>query len=449
MHLKETLFHCLPAGRYAMAGLLRLLDVVETDTVPSAAVECHAQPRLLINPAFVSRHASTPEKLMMLVMHEVHHVLLGHTRRLPSQTGADNFVFDCVINALLCRMFPQPEYTALFRDFYPEDRFPACLLRPPEHWHPEHASELLPSGLQGAWQGAAAAREIYLALYSGLGASYEEVRRLLSVVEVLGGLEGLPLLGDHAHSVNGSTTASESAFAGAVGALVRHWPTPPDPLRGQSLEGLMRTSHLTVERQPGNRQRMRRLIRKLADGRRQGSSTRHRQSSGLKVDTPVPVLNRRAIVSRSLGLTPLLYQDDLFREQTLPAGDRVHLYLDVSGSMEAIKGAIYGAVLDCERWLAPQVHLFSTEVAEATPKQLRRGYCASTGGTDIGCVIEHMKKNRVRRALLLTDGYVGQPQGAEAEFLQGVLLGVAYTECHDPTDLAPFADHEIALSIRA
>jgi hypothetical protein len=40
-------------------------------------------PRLLINPQFVEAHAATPERLLMLVMHELHHVLLGHTR-LPT-----------------------------------------------------------------------------------------------------------------------------------------------------------------------------------------------------------------------------------------------------------------------------------------------------------------------------------------------------------------------------
>lgn len=447
MNLKETLFHCLPAGRYALAGMLRLLDVVETEAVPSAAVECQAQPRLLINPAFVATHANTPEKLMMLVLHEIHHVLLGHTRRLPSQSQADNVVFDCVINALLCRMFPQPEYTALFRDFYPEDKFPACLLRPPEGWHPVHAAGLLPAALQRDWHGVEAAREIYLALYSAQGASYDEVRRLLPMVEVKGSLADLPLLGDHEHSVHGTSSASDTAFASAVGALVSHWPAPPDPLRGQSLQGLLRTSHLTVERQPGNRQRLRQLILKLADGRIHGSSTRWLQASPLIVDTPMPVMNRRSIVSRSLGMTPLLFQSTLAQEKSIPAGDRVHLYLDVSGSMDAIKGAIYGAVLDCERWLAPHIHLFSTEVAEATPGQLRRGFCRSTGGTDLACVIGHMRAHRVQRALVLTDGYVGKPKGIEAKFLQGLRLGVAYTASHSKVDLAPFTDHDVELSI--
>ena len=65
--LAERILGCFPGGSYALSALLRLLDIVASDTVPSAAVECVAQPRLLVNPEFVERHARTPEKLMMLV----------------------------------------------------------------------------------------------------------------------------------------------------------------------------------------------------------------------------------------------------------------------------------------------------------------------------------------------------------------------------------------------
>ena len=111
--------------------------------------------------------------------------------------------------------------------------------------------------------------------------------------------------------------------------------------------------------------------------------------------------------------------------------------------------ACQGAVLDCEGWLAPQIHLFSTQVADASPAELRRGYCASTGGTDIDCVIRHMQKHRVQRALVVTDGYVGRPKGTDAQFLHGVRLGVAYTDGHNKSDLAPFTDHEVELPIQA
>ena len=51
----------------------------------------------------------------------------------------------------------------------------------------------------------------------------------------------------------------------------------------------------------------------------------------------------------------------------------------VSGSMDGIKSALYGAVLDCEDLVNPTIHLFSTRVADiSTPiivaeaKSLRR-----------------------------------------------------------------------------
>src|SRR5437773_12270809 len=129
--MQERILDCFPAGSYALSALLRLVDVVETPDVETAAVECRSNPRMLVNPEFVEKSAATPEKLLMLVMHELHHVLLGHTRLFPCVTAVDNLVFDAVINALLCRMFPQTEHTAFFTELYSEEDFPACLLRPP------------------------------------------------------------------------------------------------------------------------------------------------------------------------------------------------------------------------------------------------------------------------------------------------------------------------------
>ena len=114
--ITDRILDTFPSGSYALTALLRLLDIVESPAVPTAAVECRVQPRMLINPDFVKRHAASPEKLLMLVMHELHHVLLGHTTLFPRLTRVDNFIFDAVINGLLCRMFPDPQYTAFFTD---------------------------------------------------------------------------------------------------------------------------------------------------------------------------------------------------------------------------------------------------------------------------------------------------------------------------------------------
>jgi hypothetical protein len=40
--LAEAILDAFPSGSYAMTGLLRLLDIVATSAVPTAAVECRA-----------------------------------------------------------------------------------------------------------------------------------------------------------------------------------------------------------------------------------------------------------------------------------------------------------------------------------------------------------------------------------------------------------------------
>ena len=59
--LTERILDAFPSGSYSISALLRICDSVETDAVPTAAVECRVQPKLLINPAFVKKHAATPE----------------------------------------------------------------------------------------------------------------------------------------------------------------------------------------------------------------------------------------------------------------------------------------------------------------------------------------------------------------------------------------------------
>lgn len=447
--LKDRLFDCLPAGRYALAGLLRLVDVVETDAVPTAAVECHAQPRLLINPAFVAQHAATPEKLMMLVLHEIHHVLLGHTRRLSGPTPTDNFVFDAIINALLCRMFPQPAYTALFRDFYAADAFPACLLRPPEGWDPAARVVPVPPALEP--KGMGPARQVYTSLYSREGASYDDVRHVLRAFlrRRERALAGVPLLGDHEGEPN-LASASGGAFAQGVADIVRHWPAPPEPVRGLSLDELLRDTRVRVQRPPSTRRLLRDLISRVAAGGLSRRGAVRWTVAPMVVETPVPVPDRRAATCRALGMTPLLYRGEVAVSQRLPEQERVHVYVDVSGSMEGIKGPLYGAVLDCQALVHPKVHLFSTQVAEVTPAQMRAGVCRSTGGTDIQCVTRHMARHKVKRAVVLTDGYVGQAGPAGAQWLKAARLGVGYLgDFIDERPLAPYADATVRLPIRA
>lgn len=423
--IAEQILDCFPSGSYALAGLLRLMDIVETDKVPTAAVECRIQPKLLINPEFVQKHAHTSEKLLMLVMHELHHVLLGHTTLFPTITPVQNFVFDAVINGIICRMFPAPEYTSFLTDYYDAKTYPHFLLRPPLNWPNGAASA---GGIPGIpLAGIRKIREVHAALYSEAGATYKEVFDLLPKFLSEDAIKGVPLIGGHVEggATEGDLEHRAPVLFDIVRGIVEEWPQPPDPIQGRSLANVLQDTTIKPHRTTSSRAILRRLIRKVA-GVHDNGAVRQTRIDTLSAPTPIPNLNRRAAVLRVLGHEPLLHPNEVSWPRVVRTGERVHVYLDVSGSMEAVKEALYGAVLDCREYVHPQVHLFSTEVASITLAKLSRGVCRSTGGTDIVCVADHMAKNQVRRTLIITDGWVGSPRGRHHTTLAQAKLAVAF-----------------------
>ena len=131
------------------------------------------------------------------------------------------------------------------------------------------------------------------------------------------------------------------------------------------------------------------------------------------------------------------------------SGERVHVYLDVSGSIGELKGPLYGAVFDSREFVHPQVHLFSDAIHDISISQLRKGVCKTTHGTSIDCVAEHIQKQRVRRAVLITDGFVGKPVGMHRDTLAAIKLGVCYQQDRSrvPADLDAVTDHAAYLEL--
>jgi len=150
---------------------------------------------------------------------------------------------------------------------------------------------------------------------------------------------------------------------------------------------------------------------------------------------------------RSLGAQPLLHRTTVPTRRMAPSSDRVHVYLDVSGSVTGMVPALYGAVLACGPRVHPVVHLFSTKVFDVTLQQLRAGRCETTNGTCIECVGEHMTRHGVRRAVLVTDGFVGKPGASTHAVMKQAVVGVALTPgSTQRADLEEVADHWANLS---
>jgi hypothetical protein len=421
--IADSLINAFPSASHGLPALLQLSEIVESTAVPTAAVECTRRPRLLINPEFVAKHANTPGKLAMLVMHELHHVILGHTRLHPRLTPLDNLVFDAVINSMLCRMLPERATRSMFTDFYRDDRFPECFLRPSPDWSPV-ADGSPPAAL--AALDKAPLRDLHMRLYSEQGVGYDELRSALADAAV--DVPDVVLLGDHRPHGSGSSSDGDlelrcPEMLEQIRRIVERWPQPPTPIIGRSMADFVKGTRIEVK-PPSKRSRLRWLLQRIA-GRRGTATGFHAQESFRAIETPVPVLDRRAAVLHGLGHRPAFYRHALPNPRGGRGGERVHLYVDVSGSMNSVLGPLYGAAVDCSALVHPVVHLFSTKIAEVELRELGRGVVKSTGGTSIECVAAHMHQHGVRRAVVVTDGFVGKPGTTALATLRQCRLGVA------------------------
>jgi hypothetical protein len=318
----------------------------------------------------------------------------------------------------------------MFTSFYAGDRFPECILRPPAGWTPDVPARLPP--VLEAIPRMSRVGEIYRALYSTAGASYrdlyEELRGVLpQTIQVR-------LIGNH----GGELPELNGVVFDAVRSIVERWPQPPDPIAGRSWSELLKLEGRTP--QPSNRSRLRALLRKVG-GQGAGALRGVPGRQAIPAVSPVPAADRRTVVLRALGVPQLLYRSEVTVKRRTSC-ERVHVYLDVSGSVDDFKAALYGAVSDCGDLIHPTVHLFSTEVFDISLRRLRGGECRTTGGTSIECVAAHMARHSIRRAVLLSDGAVGIPGRTARAILESAVIGVALTPGYNiRRDLEPVVRH--------
>ena len=442
--LRQRIFNVLPAAGYQMDRLLQLMDLVESDRSPSACVECRAKPRMHFNPDFVKEHCRLDEHLFMLVMHELYHVVLGHTTLFERHTPLHNFVFDAVVNAMLSREFPDKTYWSFFCRLYDADEFPERLLRPPEGWR-ERKSErsegkvrLGAEDLRFPDDASPAERKAMELLYgrpsSNEAVTYLDVyRAVLNTLEkkVAKGadwdalLQDVTLLGDHEgealDGLHDADVLDDETVMATVRNIVEEWPPPDKPLAGRDMGRTPQDFLLDAADEPGRNFRgaLRKLLDKAGILKSGGSSRKLATLSEeeRELRTPLPRLEdrRAAGMEMALGFRPLLFdgRERLPRRKLAPR-DVAFVYLDVSGSMHAVIPKLTAALREPHRKGEVRLFVFSTVVDEVKPRiPFEKQELQNTGGTDVGCVCAHLaamlEQETPRRVVLLTDGYVGRP----------------------------------------
>ena len=414
---------------FACRALLQIVSTEFTTDVPTAAVTCGGEPRLLLNPEFLARHCQTDAHVKAVICHEFLHVLLRHTEGRGPQSWAEHLALDAVINAIIHRALGEA-YSSFMTRFYQCQRGVGRLLRAP------------PAGKTGYWsenyRNADEAERKLLSAWSGLYAGclvVDDIHALALDLQAHGG--GTPRrgwLGDHAARAGDAQSeplsepvraALERALKSMNGSGI--WRAPRE--RGEGAEAYraqVTAADIALER--WRREAWRVLRRHLLPDRR---APRRQDEPG---EFRLPVLgpgDRRAF-ARALW-SPLLPEATWLGARRTQ-GASAQVYLDVSGSMNREMPLIIALLARLGSHVRRPFWAFSDVVA---PAVIRDGqlHADTTGGTSMACVLRHLAETRPRAAVVVTDGYIESLTQAQVRLAAGVRMHAIVTRDGSPAAL--------------
>lgn len=441
---KALLLELIDENPFAIRAVLKILDVQFSGTIPTLAVTKQSKPRLLVNLQFLTEHCHNDKQVKAVVIHEFLHVLLRHTEEKRRMTPARHLALDAVINAIIHRQY-RSGYSAMMASYYGDVTDLKKLLRPmngeEQKFYDDYRGEdyPLPQWVQ-AWG----------ALYSG---------RLIA-----DDIEGLVLQLERETSAGNEPIGPfdlEAQGTGDIGDLLGNHQdqgrTLPDELKDALEEAMKEMNGSGIWREPGSRgvgahpyealftgkdEPMLRWERKTIAVLKQylQPDRNSRAFKEVPVDYRLPVLSpgdRRAFM-RSLW-APFLPEAEWSTTKTSREGT-AQIYLDVSGSMNAEMPLIISLLGRLCRYIRRPFWAFSDEVAPAVIEngQLK---AATSGGTSMACVLEHLAATRPAAAIIVTDGYIEHVD-------QGLIASVSSTKIHAivTRDGSPSALHRVGIT---
>ena len=370
----------------ACKALLDISDVVFTNNVSSMAISLEKRPELRINLDFCRKHLMTESEVKCVLLHEFLHVLLLHHLNYVVNTPLLNVALDAVINAIIHRI-KGPEYSDFLSRFY-EWKMPTLLLRP----RPAALSEYRAHGIWYKWI------EVHELLYAGRVSAEDLLERLEHDLALSDDkVSGIILIGEH----QGTTIQKiPEVIYKALRRRLGDLPSIFEPGKAGEKSTKAMEARKQFQINKWRSQAMEVLRRCVIPD--------HRGVPGSREETVmVPLLSMEDRRASMRALTSRLMPFARHRLSIPQTDNRCVVYLDVSGSMDNELDQLLSLLAILREHIRMPLYTFSNIVA---PARFVNGRIelTTTGGTEIGPVFDHIRKNKFRRALIVTDGHVEQ-----------------------------------------
>ena len=442
---KTEVINILSRNVSALATLMRIVSIEESYEIPTLGVPLEGPPKILYNPDFVQEHCNSNAHFAMAVLHELYHILLGHTFFMRAKTFGDvsqktlNIAFDAMINATICMQYPSTTFQSFFTNFYDKAKMPQALLRPRSR----------PARF---WE-----RKRYKQLYTLVGLPPEATIEIIEQYEKE--TSGVQLLGNHNGGFfddSGNSNIPDALLDRVAQEIMDNISGDLNRIASEKKwKAQRRLNHKQYELNRKKYQtdiskdeieKLKKEVKKLKQeldeirntpgyslsafgsilGERIEAIKQKKaleeeltkvasQSSYSKIESQIKSLfpkipeksvipnfrNRKAIVSLTAGIYQPFYMNPLRPKDF----GQITLYIDVSGSMDQYMSTIYKVTAGCSEYLNDDIYVFSNKVAKITKEDLLHGKVISTGGTD-DCFLDHALENNFSKIMVFTDGFL-------------------------------------------
>jgi hypothetical protein len=443
IRLRAILAELIDENPFAIRAVLRILGVEFTNAVPTLMVTCEERPRLLVNLDFVGQNCRTDAEVKALLCHEFLHVLLRHTEDRKPYSRARHLALDAVINAIIHREHGSA-YSGMMSRYYADSPGLAKLLRPMNERESAHYEDGCRQCITWpTWVNA------WVALYAGtlladdIEALAEEIGSAKSHAgpdDASGALGPFTLhasdadlnrmLGNH----DDPSGPLPEALSDALNRAMREmngsgiWRSPKVHGVGANVYSAI----VSARNEPLERWQRRTLavLRQhlLPDPR---SRAQRDQPHAYRIPVLSP-RDRRAFLRAQWS--PFL-PEALWEGSAPKREGSAHVYLDVSGSMNAEMPLVIALLARVSKWIRRPFWAFSDVVAPAVIERSQLK-AQTTGGTSMRCVLEHVARTRPTAAIVVTDGYIeALDRTAVRVALAGTRLTALVTRDGNPAQL--------------
>jgi hypothetical protein len=377
--IKNIMADMAEENPFACKALMSITEVKFTLKVYTLAVSLSDKPVLYINNIFIDRNAESEDDIKALLMHEFLHILLMHTAKYQVNTYLLNVALDAIINSIIHRTYGE-KYSGFFSRYYkPEDMM--TLLRT---WD----DTVKPQPTQ--W------KEIHNMIYSGEIAG-DDLHELLVYLKT-GSKDpmGIMLMGNHYHFRNKLSEENKKIIKEILEKMdgVAIW--NKSGMRGESDRLMQDEKKLKRMEISAWKQDTYRILQKCLVT----DKTRQMEKPDL-IQMPILSTGDRKAFAR-IGHTSFL-PFSAVQSSRRTDGESTNIYLDVSGSMNMEIEHIISLLAHFRDKIRRPLRVFSNVVDNA---RFQEGQLVfnNTRGTSISCVLEHIRQNKYRRCLIVTDG---------------------------------------------